>query len=142
MSGSTSTSQTCALFGNVAPSTQIAAALPDLYRGKRVVLTPLPESDPAAVARVRAGDVAGVVVRRHAHEQPPRLQLRQGEGLEQHLAAIRMQRHVLEADLRAAHPGLDEQTHRASVASAPQRATASTWSRTKRSKFGLCVPKP
>lgn len=30
------------------------AAFADLYQGKRVVLTPLPESDPAAVARVRA----------------------------------------------------------------------------------------
>jgi len=31
----------------------VAAARPDLYRGKRVVLTPLPENTPAAVARVR-----------------------------------------------------------------------------------------
>lgn len=30
-----------------------AAALPDLYQGKRVVLTPLPENAPEAVARVR-----------------------------------------------------------------------------------------
>ncbi|MBI3523191.1 MAG: prephenate dehydrogenase/arogenate dehydrogenase family protein [Betaproteobacteria bacterium] len=31
----------------------VAAARSDLYRGKRVVLTPLPENSPAAVARVR-----------------------------------------------------------------------------------------
>jgi len=31
----------------------VAAALADLYRGKRVVLTPLPENAPASVARVR-----------------------------------------------------------------------------------------
>ena len=31
----------------------VAAAQADLYRGKRVVLTPLPENTPAAVARVR-----------------------------------------------------------------------------------------
>ncbi len=32
----------------------VTAAFPELYRNRRVILTPLPESDPAAVERVRA----------------------------------------------------------------------------------------
>jgi prephenate dehydrogenase len=40
-----------------------AAALPDLYAGKKVVLTPLPENSPAALARVRrAWELCGAVV--------------------------------------------------------------------------------
>lgn len=32
----------------------VAASLPDLYRGRRVILTPLEDTDPTAVSRVRA----------------------------------------------------------------------------------------
>lgn len=32
----------------------VAAAFPELYQGKKVVVTPLPENDPAAIKRVRA----------------------------------------------------------------------------------------
>ncbi|HQS58173.1 MAG: prephenate dehydrogenase [Gallionellales bacterium 35-53-114] len=47
-----------------------AAALADLYQGKKVVLTPLPENSPAAVARVRAAwQACGALVSELTPEQ-------------------------------------------------------------------------
>lgn len=46
----------------------VAASLPDLYRGRRVILTPLEDTDPTAVSRVRAmWEAAGA----HVSEMEP-----------------------------------------------------------------------
>jgi len=63
-------------LANVVPAHPIAgaeksgveAASPDLYRGKRVVITPLPENEPSAILRVReAWEACGGVI----NEMPP-----------------------------------------------------------------------